>query len=140
MTDFNCRFSPQAQKTTVVHIHSYENQNFEGVLQNGSQSEKKAFTNLTQMLFMIEAMQDSLAGPAKYMEPRTFTQSQTGQTPDTPPPKPLPKGTPLATFQIQLLFRQNASWQGNVIWVENKVEAQFRSVLELVTLMDSVLS
>ena len=46
----------------------------------------------------------------------------------------------LATFQLRVLFRQNASWQGSLIWVDQRMDAQFRSVLELVRLMDSALT
>lgn len=45
----------------------------------------------------------------------------------------------LATFVIRILFRQNASWQGSVTWLEGDVEASFRSVLELILLMDSAM-
>ena len=46
----------------------------------------------------------------------------------------------MATFQLRVLFRQNASWQGSLIWVDQRMDAQFRSVLELVRLMDSALT
>ena len=50
------------------------------------------------------------------------------------------KDSAIATFQISILFRQNASWQGNVLWVDENMESQFRSALELVSLMDNALS
>jgi len=40
----------------------------------------------------------------------------------------------------RILFRQNASWQGSVVWVEGRQEERFRSALELVLLMDSALT
>ncbi|MCI9263720.1 MAG: hypothetical protein HFF06_04025 [Oscillospiraceae bacterium] len=45
----------------------------------------------------------------------------------------------LATFDIRILFRQNSSWQGSVLWQEGDREESFRSVLELVLLMDSAM-
>ena len=45
----------------------------------------------------------------------------------------------LATFQIQVIFRQHTSWQGMVVWQERHMEQSFRSVLELILLMDSAL-
>ena len=44
------------------------------------------------------------------------------------------------TFAVRILFRQNASWQGSVTWLEGNREESFRSVLELIFLMDSALS
>lgn len=42
-------------------------------------------------------------------------------------------------FIIHVYYRQNATWQGEILWVEGKQEQKFRSVLELQMLMDSVL-
>jgi len=44
------------------------------------------------------------------------------------------------TFDVKILFRQNASWQGSVVWLEQKQEQSFRSVLELILLFDSALT
>ena len=44
-----------------------------------------------------------------------------------------------ATFELQVLFRQHSSWQGILVWKERKAEQSFRSVLELVILLDSAL-
>ena len=46
----------------------------------------------------------------------------------------------LATFALRILFRQNASWQGSVTWLEGGQEQSFRSVLELVMLFSNALS
>lgn len=43
-----------------------------------------------------------------------------------------------ATFILQIKFRQNASWQGTVRWVEKKQTLSFRSALELIKIIDSV--
>ncbi|MBQ3140778.1 MAG: hypothetical protein IJC25_02310 [Clostridia bacterium] len=45
-----------------------------------------------------------------------------------------------ATFSLRILFRQNASWQGSVTWLDGKIEQSFRSALELIFLLDGVLS
>ena len=42
-----------------------------------------------------------------------------------------------ATFRVRIMFRQNASWQGMVYWVEKNREENFRSALELLMLIDS---
>lgn len=43
-----------------------------------------------------------------------------------------------ATFILQIKFRQNASWQGTIQWVEKKRTLNFRSALELIKIIDSV--
>lgn len=44
-----------------------------------------------------------------------------------------------ATFHIFVKYRQNATWQGSVTWVEKKEKQQFRSALELLKLIESAL-
>ena len=41
--------------------------------------------------------------------------------------------------RVRILFRQNASWQGTVLWSEGGQEERFRSALELALLLDSAL-
>ena len=42
-----------------------------------------------------------------------------------------------ATFVIRVLYRQNATWQGTVHWVEENKDSSFRSELELMHLIES---
>ena len=63
--------------------------------------------------------------------------------PEPAPPLPSenePHTGKIATFSVRVIFRQNASWQGSVTWLEEKTEENFRSVLELVLLMHSATS
>lgn len=45
-----------------------------------------------------------------------------------------------ATFIIRVQHRQHSSWQGEVTWVDGQKKEYFRSALELVKLIDGVLS
>ena len=42
-----------------------------------------------------------------------------------------------ATFTVQVTYRQNATWQGQVVWSEKNERKPFRSELELIKLIDS---
>lgn len=42
-----------------------------------------------------------------------------------------------ASFELDILFRQNYSWQGRLKWPEAGKEAVFHSVLELIFLLES---
>lgn len=42
-----------------------------------------------------------------------------------------------STFVVQILFRQNSTWQGTVTWTEKGETQKFRSTLELLKLIDS---
>ncbi len=45
-----------------------------------------------------------------------------------------------ASFAVQIIHTQNATWQGTVSWVGAKQTVPFRSALELLKLIDSVVS
>lgn len=51
-----------------------------------------------------------------------------------------PQGQEKPTFIIRVQYRQNASWQGSVQWVERGMKRNFRSTLELIKLMDEAIS
>ena len=46
----------------------------------------------------------------------------------------------LATFRISVLFTQRNSWQGIISWVEENKAQCFRSVYELIRLIDNAVS
>lgn len=43
------------------------------------------------------------------------------------------------TFVVRVLFRQNATWQGTVTWIEGNKTQHFRSMLELIHLLEDAL-
>lgn len=44
-----------------------------------------------------------------------------------------------ATFMIHVRYRQHSSWQGEITWVDEQQKESFRSVWELIRLMDGAL-
>ena len=95
------------------------------------------FHSLMQLLVEIESMLDEAKFPQSFTAKRTFApiQELSLSDGDAEPSQ----GPCKATFLIRLLFRQHASWQGSVNWVEGNGAETFRSVLELILLMDSAL-
>lgn len=43
------------------------------------------------------------------------------------------------TFVVHVQYRQNTTWQGEVLWAEKRESRKFRSALELLKLIDSAL-
>lgn len=124
-------------RTTFVCIDSYEHGVLQGRFYNPYTSNGQSFESLSDFLLKTEQVLDEMEFPKAFTTTRTFT---------TPPKKP-PRSPDshcrtgeLATFALRILFRQNASWQGSVTWLENKQEQSFRSVLELVFLFDNALT
>lgn len=120
----------------LLCVDSYE----EGVLQGRFYNpywEMEHFSSLSQFLLKIQQLLDELQLPQSDTQLRTFY---------TPFPAEaggdslaaVRRGS-RATFELQVIFRQHTSWQGLLIWREGGTEQRFRSVLELVLLMDSAL-
>ncbi|MCI8398723.1 MAG: hypothetical protein HFF90_04915 [Oscillibacter sp.] len=98
----------------------------------------RRFGSLPQFLTAAEALFDDMRFPQSFTAKRSFSPLPEGGPGGAPGPEGRPKGR-RGTFLIQLLFRQNASWQGSVTWVEGSGGQSFRSVLELILLIDSAL-
>ncbi|MDD4076104.1 MAG: hypothetical protein PHC80_08415 [Eubacteriales bacterium] len=43
------------------------------------------------------------------------------------------------TFVIRVNRKAGGAWQGNVVWIGERCEQQFRNMQELITLMDDTL-
>lgn len=46
--------------------------------------------------------------------------------------------TKQSTFVVHITQSENASWQGQVTWADKNITKNFRSALELIKLIDSV--
>ena len=122
----------------MICIDSYADSNPTGRMYNMHYNEIQPFRSLSELLFRIEESLDDLKFPRAFESIRRFDAQKKSIEKSDCTLKML-SGS-LATFSVKILFRQNASWQGSVNWLEGKSQESFRSVLELVSLMDSALT
>jgi hypothetical protein len=134
------KFVPYEMKTSIVRIYSYERGNHAGVIKNPYFKGDAGFGSTMQMLKLIDELQDSLNFPQKSMMTRSFAEDSEAKVGGREAPGAAASGKPLASFSLNILFRQNASWQGSILWMESTMQSEFRSALEMLLLMDSVLS
>jgi len=124
-------------RLTTVCIDSYENSELCGRFYNPYLSGGHSFQSVTQFLLGMEQALDAMDFPRAFNTVRTFAPAPDHEAgsldADYAPGKQ-------ATFTVRVLFRQNASWQGSVTWMEGRQEQSFRSVLELILLIDSALN
>lgn len=126
-----------ADRKTIVCIDSYEDGIFQGRLSYPSQCIWQPFSSLSQFLLLMESTLESRQNPQSYTQQRSFSGMLPANFAETASCS-IRRGT-LATFELQILFRQHASWQGVVLWLERQKTQKFRSVLELILLMNSAL-
>jgi len=125
-----------ANRKITVCVDSYENSVLEGRFYNAYRKMEQ-FKSLMQFLVGIEAALEEQQIPQSYTALRKFSDHCPAVDSAVSSGR-IQKGK-IATFEMQVLFRQHTSWQGVLIWRDRKMEQSFRSVLELALLMDSAL-
>ena len=128
-------WASENRKITVC-VDSYDSGILKGRFYNAYQ-EMESFESLMQFLTGVEAVLEEQQMPQSYTVLRTFSDHiPAGE--GSVISRRIRKGK-IATFEMQVLFRQHSSWQGVLIWRDRKMEQSYRSVLELALLMDSAL-
>ena len=124
------------QQAVLICVDSYEGGVPRGRLYLSGQPGQR-FDSLSQLLLRGEQLLELSGGAQSFTTPRIFALAKPLR------PAPCDAGEPVhgnaATFEMRILFRQHASWQGELLWLEKNARQSFRSVLELITLMDSAL-
>jgi len=125
-------------RVTTLCVDSYENNVPVGRMYNLSRKGGIPFQSLTQLLLSMEQLLNDMDCPQADTSPRAFWSESPREV--VIPLAETPENGKLATFQIRILFRQHASWQGSILWLGERREERFRSVLELILLLDSALA
>ena len=126
-------------KTSVVCIDSYKSRVLSGRIFNPYLQAPVSFSSTIEFIREMNTLMQELKFPQSFSEKREFCSVQEPMTKVAAPTDSVSQKGRLATFSLRIMFRQNASWQGLLAWKEGKNEKSFRSVLELLLLIDSVL-
>ncbi len=129
-----------------ICIDVYNEGEMQGRLYHSYREEPLMFHNVIALFKTLGNLFDSYDFPQVSMKQRSFkVQSVPEHKHLTEDVKNLKASQPSmdmirgkrATFWVKVLFRQNATWQGSIKWVEEGKEINFRSALELMMLLDS---
>ena len=124
-------------RVTTVCIDSFDDSVLQGSFYNQYLEGCVEFKSLVEFLLKMEDVLDDMKFPQSFTAYRSFSDGFAGFSTEKTGME-LRRGK-LATFELKILFRQNASWQGSVTWVEGRMEQSFRSALELIFLMNGAL-
>ena len=124
-------------RLTTVCVDSYHDAVLEGRFYNNLREDGVRFLSTIDFLRSVEDMLNEMQFPQAFSGIRRF-QTPAADECEAPEKRMFYNGD-CATFHLKIFFRQNTSWQGTIRWVEGKKEESFRSVLELLFLMDSAL-
>ena len=117
----------------------------EGELYHGYSKEGHPFTGCEEIIKTAEEFFNTLGFPHRGtcdrdIEGRTYShQKKRGMTRALSDENMLEKHGDIGTFVIRVQHRQHSSWQGRVTYLEEDKSVYFRSVLELIKIIDGVL-
>ena len=114
-----------------------------GELWHSYSAEAVPFENVQTMIREMERLYDRLNFPHPGTNERSFTKPHKSGEHITERDKImkdeelLSKHGDLGTFIVRVQHRQNSSWQGRITWMEQDKTINFRSVWEMVKLIES---
>jgi hypothetical protein len=124
-------------RATLICVDSYDHKILKGRIMSPYYQDCVLFESTIEFLFSMESIIEKMNWPQSFSSIRSFKNTEEKELSISTESI---KGGLLATFYLRVLFRQNSSWQGSIFWQEKEKGESFRSVLELLTLMDSALS
>lgn len=131
-------FIPRGHNVVTLWVTSYHERCLKGILSSTLFDDEQAFQSTIELLCRLENLMDQVKLPQRNEESRVFqpvAQLVGGESGIAVEKAPI-----IACFRLNVMFRQNATWQGSLFWADRGLEAYFRSVLELLTLINSALS
>lgn len=101
-----------------------------------------SFFDVSDLILKVDALLDAQNFPQAFSQIRSFTEKSELEIPAVRERKELSDATSVeaaqgerATFSLQISSRQNATWQGDVDWLDGSPRQHFTSSLALVKLM-----
>ena len=142
-----------ARNLICVCIDDNKDADYQGLIYHQYADEPISFNGIADMILEMENLFDEWDFPQRGLAERKFDRKKENHK------RPIPeteddklkieiisdthgvrnvqnKKGKLGTFVIQVVFRQDASWQGHVIYQEDNEKLDFNSALELIKIID----
>ena len=132
-----------APNGVVLCINGSNEGDLSGVFYHSYSTESVPFSGIGQMVLRMEKLYDYLRFPYPGTNSRTFGKEKklTRMTEERKKIMSddalLSKHGDIGTFIVRVQHRQNSSWQGRITWMEEDKTVQFRSVWEMIKLIES---
>ena len=130
----------------VLCINEKKENTFSGLLYHSYSTEAEGFHNIEEMTGLMEELYDELQYPHPGTNRRSFRpdNTQTSRSKQErnrimSDEKLLSKHGDIGTFIVRVQHRQNSSWQGRLTWMEQNQTLNFRSIWEMIKLIESAM-
>lgn len=117
-----------------------------GVFYTAYRQEGITFHTVDEMLFELEDFYDWINFPRRSTNSRTFNGTSyvanfwRERKKVMSDEKLLEKHGELGSFVIRVQHRQNSSWQGSITWMDENKTMNFRSIWEMIKLMEDAVN
>lgn len=105
--------------------------------------EETFFPDSATLIIEMERFYDAIGYPQAAIKTRKFIERKGGRIPAKEHMAVISDGQALiqlrgnlATFLVGVTSRQNASWQGDVVWMEHEIRKHFCSDMDLMVFVD----
>ena len=136
-------FEKSFPNMVMVCVDGVENGDIYGRYFHRYKKEETFFLNSAMLFSEVEQFYDILGYPQAAMRTRNFIEREREKVPAKEHMTVIYDSQTLmrfrgklATFLVGVISRQNASWQGDVVWMEQKIRKHFCSDMELVVFVD----
>lgn len=126
-------------KTSLICIDNYHDRILSGRICNAYLNAEVPFHSTMEFIREMDALLQELQFPQSTSANRVFLSAQEHRVKTYTATSANEVKGRLATFSLRIMFRQNSSWQGSLSWMEGNREESFRSVLELLLLIDNAI-
>ena len=129
----------------VVCVDRLNAMGCDGRFYHAYQEEETPFFGLGEMLFRMEHFFDEINFPRRSNNVRDFTEKERVYVADKHKDKVVSDQELLAhrgkqeTFIVRVQHRENNSWQGRITWADKNKTLTFRSIWEMVHMMENAL-
>ena len=129
-----------APNLITVCVDESQASEISGRLYHGYSQEPQSFENVVQLIRYMADFYDSIRFPESSVILRKFTSEKRAMEElhekSVEYQQLMGQNGICATFHIFVKYRQNATWQGTIQWVDRRQTLTFRSEFEMLRLMD----
>lgn len=128
-----------------ICVNEKEHGEMNGQLYHCYSKEPIAFGNVIELLTIAEKLYDRICFPQASTKTRRFTEEEPQV--QVKRPEKVAEQTEIighrgkiGSFVLCVRFRQNSTWQGEVIWLEKGIRKRFSNTLDFIKILDSAVN
>ena len=141
----NTQYRGSRAKDFVINITSRKGLSIQGVVTHLLSQQSQEFRSLLELISLLHDRLEEMGIPVSGVEMRSwpklhFTLERKGDYGlDEKPNVKMETRVGDCAFLVRIIFRQNATWMGEIHWLNGEKKIYFRSLMEMIMLMQEAL-